>query len=85
MISTQPGSTPLSRYVSLYLPHDSPSFSSFKIVSLEEELPGLTASHGNDIGPYGDQVTLELSVTPMLVAFIRLISLTRSKVPRLSS
>lgn len=40
MISTQPGSTPLS---------------SFKIVSLEEELPGLTASHGNDIGPYGDQ------------------------------
>jgi len=40
MISTQPGSTPLS---------------SFKIVSLEEEVPSLTASHGNDIGPYGDQ------------------------------
>ena len=40
MISTQPGSTPLS---------------SFKIVSLEEETPSLTASHGNDIGPYGDQ------------------------------
>ena len=40
MISTQPGSTPLS---------------SFKIVSLEEEVPSLTAAHGNDIGPYGDQ------------------------------
>eukprot|EP00092_Neocalanus_flemingeri_P020181 GFUD01021852.1.p1 GENE.GFUD01021852.1~~GFUD01021852.1.p1 ORF type:complete len:711 (-),score=193.62 GFUD01021852.1:199-2331(-) len=40
MISTQPGSTPLA---------------SFKIVSLEEDLPCLTASHGNDIGPYGDQ------------------------------
>ena len=40
MISTQPGSTPLA---------------SFKIVSLEEDLPCLTSSHGNDIGPYGDQ------------------------------
>ena len=40
MISTQPGSTPLS---------------SFKIVSLEEDWPSLSASHGNDIGPYGDQ------------------------------
>jgi len=40
MISTQPGSTPLS---------------SFKIVSLEEDWPSMTASHGNDIGPYGDQ------------------------------
>lgn len=40
MISTQPGSTPLS---------------SFKIVSLEEDMPSLTSPHGNDIGPYGDQ------------------------------
>ena len=39
MISTQPGSTPLS---------------SFKIVSLEDEGPRSSA-HGNDIGPYGDQ------------------------------
>ena len=38
MISTQPGSTPLS---------------SFKIVSLEEEVPRLCP--GVDIGPYGDQ------------------------------
>ena len=40
MISTQPGSTPLA---------------SFKIVSLEEDLSCVTSSHGNDIGPYGDQ------------------------------
>jgi len=40
MISTQPGSTPLS---------------SFKIVSLEEDLPSSTAAAGNDIGPYGEQ------------------------------
>jgi len=40
MISTQPGSTPLA---------------SFKIVSLEEDLPSVTSCHGNDIGPYGDQ------------------------------
>ena len=39
MISTQPGSTPLS---------------SFKIVSLEDEGPR-SSVHGNDIGPYGDQ------------------------------
>jgi hypothetical protein len=39
MISTQPGSTPLA---------------SFKVVSLEEDVPGPT-SHGNDIGPFGDQ------------------------------
>ena len=38
MISTQPGSTPLS---------------SFKIVSLEDEVPRPGAA--NDIGPYGDQ------------------------------
>ena len=40
MISTQPGSTPSS---------------SFKIVSLEEDLPSSVSNHGNDIGPYGDQ------------------------------
>lgn len=40
MISTQPGSTPLS---------------SFKVVSLEEDLPTAAAAHGNHIGPYGDQ------------------------------
>jgi len=40
MISTQPGSTPLA---------------SFKIVSLEEDMPSLTTRNGNDIGPYGDQ------------------------------
>jgi len=40
MISTQPGSTPSS---------------SFKIVSLEEEIPSSINNHGNDIGPYGDQ------------------------------
>ena len=40
MISTQPGSTPLS---------------SFKIVSLEEDLPISTAAAGNGIGPYGEQ------------------------------
>ena len=38
MISTQPGST---------------SLSSFKIISLEEEIP--KSNHGNDIGPFGDQ------------------------------
>ena len=38
MISTQPGST---------------SLSSFKIVSLEEEIP--KSNPGNDIGPFGDQ------------------------------
>jgi len=40
MISTQPGSTPSS---------------SFKIVSLEDDSPGNISSHGNDIGPFGDQ------------------------------
>ena len=40
MISTQPGSTPSS---------------SFKIVSLEDELPSVVNNHGNDIGPFGDQ------------------------------
>jgi len=39
MISTQPGSTPLA---------------SFKVVSLEEDSAG-PVSHGNDIGPFGDQ------------------------------
>ena len=38
MISTQPGST---------------SLSSFKIISLEEEIP--KSNHGNNIGPFGDQ------------------------------
>jgi len=40
MISTQPGSTPSS---------------SFKIVSLEEDMPSSVNNHGNDIGPFGDQ------------------------------
>lgn len=40
MISTQPGSTPSS---------------SFKIVSLEDDNPGNISSHGNEIGPFGDQ------------------------------
>jgi len=40
MISTQPGSTPSS---------------SFKIVSLEEDLPSSINNQGNDIGPFGDQ------------------------------
>jgi len=40
MISTQPGSTPLA---------------SFKIVSLEEDIPRCGGGYGNDIGPYGDQ------------------------------
>ena len=40
MISTQPGSTPSS---------------SFKIVSLEDEMPSIVNNHGNDIGPFGDQ------------------------------
>ena len=40
MISTQPGSTPCA---------------SFKIVSLEDEAPSVVNSHGNEIGPYGDQ------------------------------
>jgi BTB/POZ domain-containing protein KCTD3 len=40
MISTQPGSMPVS---------------SFKIVSLEEVEPNVTYVAGNDIGPYGEQ------------------------------
>ena len=40
MISTQPGSTPSS---------------SFKIVSLEEDVPSSVNNQGNDIGPFGDQ------------------------------
>ena len=40
MISTQPGSTPSA---------------SFKIVSLEDDTPSGASTHGNDIGPYGDQ------------------------------
>uniref|UniRef100_A0A2R5LAI4 BTB/POZ domain-containing protein KCTD3 n=1 Tax=Ornithodoros turicata TaxID=34597 RepID=A0A2R5LAI4_9ACAR len=40
MISTQPGSTPLS---------------SFKVVSLEDLEPCLSYSAGNDCGPYGEQ------------------------------
>ncbi|XP_023321940.1 BTB/POZ domain-containing protein KCTD3 [Eurytemora carolleeae] len=49
MISTQPGST---------------SLSSFKIISLEEEIP--KSNHGNDIGPFGDQDDEQVFVQKLL-------------------
>lgn len=52
MISTQPGSTPSS---------------SFKIVSLEEELPSAINNHGNDIGPYGDQDDEQIFVQKVMM------------------
>ena len=52
MISTQPGSTPSS---------------SFKIVSLEEELPSAINNHGNDIGPYGDQDDEQIFVQKVML------------------
>jgi len=51
MISTQPGSTPLA---------------SFKIVSLEADLPCLASAHGNDIGPYGDQDDEQLFIQKLV-------------------
>lgn len=60
MISTQPGSTPSS---------------SFKIVSLEEELPSAINNHGNDIGPYGDQddeqIFVQKVMMMMMVVIVR--------------
>ena len=52
MISTQPGSTPSS---------------SFKIVSLEEEVPSAINNHGNDIGPYGDQDDEQIFVQKVMM------------------
>ena len=58
MISTQPGSTPSS---------------SFKIVSLEEELPSAINNHGNDIGPYGDQDDEQIFVQKVMMMMLVLI------------
>ena len=55
MISTQPGSTPSS---------------SFKIVSLEEELPSAINNHGNDIGPYGDQDDEQIFVQKVMMMML---------------
>ena len=55
MISTQPGSTPSS---------------SFKIVSLEEELPSAINNHGNDIGPYGDQDDEQIFVQKVMMMVV---------------
>jgi len=51
MISTQPGSTPLA---------------SFKIVSLEEDVPRCGGGYGNDIGPYGDQDDEQVFIQKLL-------------------
>ena len=68
MISTQPGSTPLSSFKIVSLEEEVPSLTvsqstnqstkqSLNQLSLNQSIkvPSLTASHGNDIGPYGDQ------------------------------
>ena len=69
MISTQPGSTPLSSFKIVSLEEEVPSLSASQSIinqsvnqspinqSINQtiKVPSLTASHGNDIGPYGDQ------------------------------
>ena len=53
MISTQPGSTPSA---------------SFKIVSLEDDAPtGVISTHGNEIGPYGDQDDEQVCVVVIVI------------------
>ena len=65
MISTQPGSTPSS---------------SFKIVSLEEELPSAINNHGNDIGPYGDQDDEQIFVQKVMMMLVLVLVLLIARV-----